>query len=277
MVSNMSNYRNDAKSALARAKAELATNDVQRLKYAALELRMVMENITYDRALAYKDEFPEAEYNTWQPRKVMAELLEIDPDADKESSLAIGIESVVGTPSQHMQNLGAEKTLSMKKIKTDYDAIGSYLHIQTIGQLKSGQKIDFTKFRNRCDDIKKYCEEILSSPVFNITMGIFATLNCEECCTPVRKRMPHGANSVEAVCRKCGAFYDVTDIGNGETEWKQQQRQLECVGPECGRPFWVGKHLIKSEFSWKCDGCHGRNTLGFGISFEKDDIPTSPS
>src|SRR5436853_576284 len=63
----MGNYRGDARKALARAKEELATKDDQRLKYAALELRMSMESITYDRALAYKDEFPEPEYDTSPP------------------------------------------------------------------------------------------------------------------------------------------------------------------------------------------------------------------
>jgi len=50
------NYRNDARNSLKRAKAELTQADDERLKYAALELRMTMEALTYDRALAYKDE-----------------------------------------------------------------------------------------------------------------------------------------------------------------------------------------------------------------------------
>ncbi len=50
------NYRNDARNSLKRAIAELAQADDERLKYAALELRMTMEALTYDRALAYKDE-----------------------------------------------------------------------------------------------------------------------------------------------------------------------------------------------------------------------------
>jgi hypothetical protein len=74
----MTDYRNDARRELARAKDELASAGDERLKYAALELRMAMESLTYDRALAYKDEFPPAEYQAWQPRKVMALLLEID-------------------------------------------------------------------------------------------------------------------------------------------------------------------------------------------------------
>ena len=51
---------------------------------------MAMEALTYDRALAYKDEFPPDEYETWQPIKVMSVLLEIDPTTDKNSSISFG-------------------------------------------------------------------------------------------------------------------------------------------------------------------------------------------
>ncbi|MFT8783380.1 hypothetical protein [Acetobacter syzygii] len=101
----MTDYRNDARRELARAKDELASVADERLKYAALELRMAMESLTYDRALAYREEFPPAEYETWQPRKVMAILLEIDPNADQESSLAFGIEPSVGVTPDVMKSL----------------------------------------------------------------------------------------------------------------------------------------------------------------------------
>ncbi len=79
----MSEYRDDARHAVDRAKAELESGDDERLKYAALELRMALESLIYDRALIYKDEFPPREYETWQPRKLLAVLLEIDENADK--------------------------------------------------------------------------------------------------------------------------------------------------------------------------------------------------
>lgn len=43
----MSDYREEARQQLARARAELASGDDERLKYAALELREAMESLTY--------------------------------------------------------------------------------------------------------------------------------------------------------------------------------------------------------------------------------------
>lgn len=45
-------YRSQGRKTLARAKAELESGNDQHLKYAALELRSVMECLTYDRTRA---------------------------------------------------------------------------------------------------------------------------------------------------------------------------------------------------------------------------------
>ena len=81
-------------------------------------------------ALAYEDEFPPAEYEAWQPRKVMAILLEIDPNADKDSSLAFGIEPALGVTPDEMQSLGTETRLKygddQAPLMTPWAAISTY-------------------------------------------------------------------------------------------------------------------------------------------------------
>jgi hypothetical protein len=84
-------FRQKARDALHRAKDEMNSASLERLKYAALELRMAMECLTYERASSYAGELPPAEYATWQPRKLMQLLLEINPRADKNSSIAFGL------------------------------------------------------------------------------------------------------------------------------------------------------------------------------------------
>ena len=97
------NYRHLARESLSRAKAELAAQDLHRLRYAALELRDAMEAVTYDRALAFKDEIPPEEYRTWQPRKLMAVLVDVDPSIGMTSTIAVGIESEYGKPAEDME------------------------------------------------------------------------------------------------------------------------------------------------------------------------------
>jgi hypothetical protein len=72
----MVDFRAEARKALNRARSELESGDDARLKYAALELRLAMEAITYDRARTYRNEMPPQEYDTWQPRKLMQLLID---------------------------------------------------------------------------------------------------------------------------------------------------------------------------------------------------------
>lgn len=257
----MTDYRNDARRELARAKDELACSDDEHLKYAALELRMAMESLTYDRALAYKDEFPSAEYETWQPRKVMAILLEIDPNADKDSSLAFGIEPSLGVTPDVMKSLGTERVLNMGTIKRHYDALGSYLHVPTIKQRKGRAKVDHVKLRARCEEIAAYLTEVLASPVWNATMGNFASLDCMKCGHPVRKRMPHGQTVVDATCFECGATYKVTDPGEGKAHFEPDQVEVKCADPECKTSIFPWRSEIKPNSGWKCEVCGGENDI----------------
>jgi len=262
------NYRSDARRYLNRCQEELQTGDHERLKYAVLELRMAMEALTYDRALAYKDEFPPTEYETWQPRKVMSVLLDIDPNADKDSSLAVGIEKEYSVPPPAMNSLGSEKVLNMSTLKKHYDALGSYLHIQSIKQVRAGKSLNFGKIRSRCEEIAAFIEAVLSSRVFNVTLGSFATLDCMKCGKPIRKRIPYGHEAVHAQCYECCASYTIVNIGDGQVKWKPEQREVECVNGNCKCKIFVWFREMEVGRCWICPNCNGVNTFALGIHYQ---------
>lgn len=263
-----SGYRQQARDLLKSAEEEIGSDDEQRLRYAALDLRMAMEALTYDRALAYKDEFPPSEYEKWQPRKVMSILLEIDPTADKDCSLAVGVEKEYGVPVPEMQSLGSEVVLSMKVLKQHYDALGSYLHLQSLKNTREGKSLNFTKFRNRCETIRDFISKVVSSPVFNITLGRFATIECMECKSPIRKRLPVGQESTEAKCHNCLASYTISDEGEGKVTWVPHQHEVECANPECNRTIVVWKNEMEIGRHWKCPACNGTNSFALWVRHE---------
>jgi hypothetical protein len=227
-----------------------------------------MEALTYDRALAYKDEFPPAEYETWQPRKVMSVLLDIDPTADKGTSLAFGEEEEYGVPAQMMRSLGSEKVLNMATLRKHYDALGSYLHVQSMKQVRAGKSLDFGKIRDRCEEIVAFVGAVLASPVFNVTLGSFATMECMKCGKPIRKRIPHGQEVMQAECYECQALYTVIDKGNNKVEWQPQYHEIECVNDDCKHKIIVWRHELKVGMHWKCPCCNGRNTFALAIRHE---------
>lgn len=132
----MIDYRSKARKYLKTANDFLATGDDDHLRYAALDLRHAVEALTYDRARAYKNELRPDESDTWQPKKLTAIILEIDPTADKDSTISFGIEETFGVPAPVMQVLGSEAVFNVGLLKKHCDALGNYLHVPTLKQMQ---------------------------------------------------------------------------------------------------------------------------------------------
>lgn len=252
-------FRSMARASLARAKAELEAGG-DRLRYAALELRFAMEAVTYDRALAFKDEIPPEEYGTWQPRKLMQVLHDIDPSIGMTSTIAVGIEETPGVaaPPEAMQVMGTDVVFTLADLKRHYDAIGSHLHMPSLEQVMSGKAADPAKLKARCEEAAGLLEKALSSRVWNSTMGMFATLDAcmrDGCGKPVRKRIPMGKDKVDVKCFECGAEYVVADQGDGKTFWEPKQTMVRCPTEGCGRrmPLWPDE--VKDGTWWRCSEC----------------------
>lgn len=263
-------YRNNAQKSLKRADEKLNAGNSEDLKYAALELRMAMEALTYDRALAYKDEFPPKEYETWQPRKVMSVLLEIEPDADQNCFIAAGVEKEYGTPAPAMTPLGWDKALSMNVLRKHYDALGSYLHVQSMKQVRVGKVLNVDKIHSRCKEISNLIRNVLSSPIFNITLGCITTLHCFECKRPIHKRIPDRQDEVQVECFGCSASYTIIDMKNGKVEWRPNYHNVKCANNECKYKAELWKHDLAIGKRWTCPECKGHNAFVLALQYSPE-------
>jgi len=260
------NFRQRAREALARAKEEMASGSDARLHYAALELRMAIECVTYERARSYEKELPPTEYDTWQPSKLMKELLEIDPDADASATFSFGIEDVPGEHAKEMKALGAEKVFNLAAIKGSYDALGSYLHQPTLKHLNKGGH-DLRKARLKFVCIADQLDEVLSSPIFNIKFGNFTSFQCmnDDCGRQIRKRIPRGAESVIAECFDCKAQHEITVGGNGQCVARPLVQDVKCANPSCEHALKLFKHELRPGTHWTCTGCGTRSEIGLAV------------
>jgi len=85
-ISQTNNFRHAAGVRLAQAKAERQSTDDERFKYTALELRLAIEGVTYDRAMGYKAAISPTELGTWQPKKLMQLLIDIEAPCRSDMS-----------------------------------------------------------------------------------------------------------------------------------------------------------------------------------------------
>jgi len=260
------NFREKARSSLTKANNELASQDASRLKYVALELRMAIEAITYDRAQAYKDEIPPDEYKTWQPRKLMQLLLDIDPDTDKNSGIGIGLEKTPGVPAEETTYLGTENVFNFKSIKDHYDALGSFLHMPTLKQFDENKAHDSSKLRARCEKIIEALEAALSSPVFNITIGSFSEIPCMRCDAKVRRRLALSGDDAVAKCFKCGAEYKITGTHSSKPGmWEALYEEIDCPTIDCDSKIRIWKDKVKEGSQLTCEHCEESFYIGYGV------------
>lgn len=260
------NFRQRAREAVQRAKTELGSGSDERLPYAALELRMAIECVTYERAKSYEEELPPQDYDVWQPGKLMKLLLELEPLADASGTVSFGLEDEPGVPAKKMNSLGSEKVFNMKDIKGSYDALGSFLHQPTLRQLTNGGH-DWQKLRSRCDKLVVKLEAVLTSPVFNVNFGTFTTFKClnEDCGQTVRKRLPGGKSDISTVCFECGAEHVVTADPNGSFTVRPLLQDVPCANAQCAHTFKLFKHQIQDGARWACPACGTQYMIGLAV------------
>ncbi len=229
-----------------------------------------MEAITYDRAQAYRSELPPEALSTWQPRRLLAYLTEIDPKANLPATIAIGIEHVPGVapPDEEMVLIGTDNVLSTKTLKKHYDAIGGHLHMPTMAQVEAGKVQDNARLRKRLEGIILEIELVLASEVQNVVAGPVTTLeHCirNGCGERVSRLLPFSPSSVEARCSACGALYEVTYDGKAQPTWTPKGYSHPCPTPDCAgvAHFWPDE--LKPGTRWRCDACNSEFQMFLGV------------
>lgn len=258
------NYRQRAKLHLEEARANLDIDDPVRLRSSALALRMVIEALTYERVSLYKDDMP-PNHDTWQPRKLMAALLQIDPHADQSSALWFGIEPSPGEQPEKMNFLGTEQVIGQETIKKHYDALGSYLHVPTIKQLAEGKEHDLNKLRERCHSILEDLEKILDSRVWNVRLGTTASIDCFECEKVIRRRFVKGQGERIVECFNCDATYTLSENNTGQGVWEARTTKVNCSAEGCDQEFDVWEKKVKLGAGLACPKCKKNYRICLGM------------
>ncbi|WKD48218.1 hypothetical protein [Microbulbifer spongiae] len=263
-------YRDIAKTYLKSAEKELSTGDDSRLKFAALELRMTLEALTYERAQLYKKELTEKQIKIWQPRKLLTTLIDIDPFVDSSPTISFGIEGEDGSPPEEMKLLGKETVISLKDIKNYYDRLSSYLHTPTIEQGMLKENSSPQRIRYRCEEIVSIMKDVVSSPIFNVDLRDKASLNCYECGSEIVRTIPPSSNELQVKClqENCLASYIVKKLPDRQAHWEPMYDELPCSNPNCDEKQLTWKREFALGVNWNCKKCRGHNRVSLGITFE---------
>lgn len=259
------NYRSLARQAVDRSQALLDAGADDQLRHAALELRLAMEALTYDRAQAYSKELPLEALSTWQPQRLMDALLEIDPTADTTSTIRVGEEPAPGIAPESMITLGTDTVFGLRDLKKHYHAAGSFLHMPSMQQVEDGRVWDPNQVRPRLQALANALATSLGSKIWNANFGVFSNFDCFRCNKPIHKRVPNGDARLIAKCIHCNAAHEGSRCEDGTMAWVAQTRDVKCPTKDCDHDIRLFLDEIKPGTHWSCAQCHKSFRIDYGI------------
>jgi hypothetical protein len=256
--------RQEARECLARAKTVLAQNQIATTRHACLELRQAIEYLAYQQLEPYLNEVPDDAMRKWTPREVIAQMLEVDPQADKTSTIAMGIEDVPGEPSKDMKVLGEDRRFTLRWANRSHNALGNFLHAPTLHQLETGNVPDHSTMREKAEEIAAVIEHTLATPIFNVNFGNFYHISCV-CGRNFKRRAGSFTPEAGIVCPdvNCRTIWDLASEDGDEVRFKR--RQTEYVCPGCNEKRYLMSQQVKAGAIIVCD-CGARTEIALTLS-----------
>jgi hypothetical protein len=264
---------------LKRAKALLATGDEPSLRYAALELRICMELITYEKLRDYSSMIPEAVLEKWQPPQAVKALLEFEPHADQSYVLAFGRQSAPGVPAETMTILGEHKSLNYKWLRKHYNKIGNALHAEA----KPKTTLKAADRREYLEAVIADLEPVVASHLHGTPIRRVFTCRCERCDDLVVVNVETAERTGKAKCFKpgCEAEYNVKIAEDKRTcKFLLIQATFTCI--KCEAPIFLPPHELAEDRSFTCRTCNTLHTIVgknwvYEAKVEVEDAPDTQS
>jgi predicted RNA-binding Zn-ribbon protein involved in translation (DUF1610 family) len=252
-------YRYLAKQRLAKATDLLNSRDEENLTYACLELRKCIEALSYELLMGYLSEVPLKVLETWQPDKVMRELLRIDPSADQTSRLRMREEGRDGAPDGKWREVGEDRRLKAAWATKVYHQLGSFLHVPTIKQARVDVLLDTEAVRQRVEPVRAELAYVLDATIWNANFSVSATIACSECEAPIKRRSSVLEKGEPVECGNCGQLFDAERQSDDRYFFVPHSYSWTCKA--CDEPRSIVQSKAKVGADVSCPKCGDHATL----------------
>jgi hypothetical protein len=261
---------------IARIEALLEAEDAHGLTYAALEARLALEAVCYDRLRVRHAYISQAQLKKWQPAAVVNQLMEeVDPHVAETYTLSISRNpmSESGDPDeQEYLEVGTAIGFEPKKIKSLWNALSNLaLHVRVPENSKDMIRIygNQSNIRDKVleavEELKRLSKSTLDSKGF----GVETSFNCS--CGTLNKRRSDFLVVGQAVCclnPDCMYDWIVEKISETECNFVCNSIELNCES--CGGNILLPKRALakmtfNQQMSCSCSHCGQKNFWGFGL------------
>jgi hypothetical protein len=252
----------DRRACLDRTKALLASGDNAALRYAALELRLCIEDITYDKLCAYAKRLPSNVLSRWQPPQAMAALLELEKGADQDYTLYVARESSPGIRSGPYTLIGQHRSLKLVWLRSAYHLLGNVLHAPHLGERRPRKYDDPARLRVRLDSIAQQLEPIVEGTLTS-TMDQVVEFTCQLCGRKVVANSEAARRRKRVVClhTDCQVEHDVREDENRDLWFTVSQDEPTYTCKGCARVTAFPRRRIVLGAQFACPTCGHRHEV----------------
>jgi predicted RNA-binding Zn-ribbon protein involved in translation (DUF1610 family) len=246
--------------AIFRAKKHIEDFSLENLRYAALELRMVIEMLTYEKLLAASDLLPPSLVKTWQPPQAIKMLKEFQQFADESFEISIAkmqpdqslVNAVEDLKNLDWISVGEHHALSHSWLSKNYHKLGKLLHAPSLAEKQS---IDLENWSKDINTIKDDLERAVNSHIKNIIERGGLVFDCPECNKKIVRNLEALKRGESAFCSNanCNAEYKLASDEDGKETVTLVSVSFQCIG--CQNVNVIGRYKLKSGFKFSCMNC----------------------
>lgn len=218
----------------------------QSLTYAALESRLTLEYLCYERFRLYFSYLSESDLKNWQPKHIIKQISdEVDDNVSKEFSISISDEKIDGRLPETKEEfesikytpLGNQSELKLNKLHKLWNGVSNVaLHIPVPSISSDSINIygDKDKIRKKVSEVVEFLSNMKGNLLVGGSFGEEYSFNCFVCDTKIKR-------PVSAL---------------------QQKTALSCINPKCQESYVIQKdnndefEVIRSVIKFTCLGCN---------------------
>lgn len=256
-----------------RAAELLSDEEEANLKYAALELRMAIEEIVYEKLKLYAPRLPAEVVDKWQPPQAVRALLEFEPRATSDKIVRFSREATADSPAGEWKTLGSHRSFKLPWLRRAYHLLGSLLHApapKSAAKFKSPAR--HPSIRQELRDILAEVEAVAASQM-DSSLARVVTFECAACDAPVICNEDGARRSGRAVCLdpSCGAHHAAEFRLDGSVVFHLIATEFDCM--KCDGKIPVENRKLSLNFRFRCQRCgswHSVVEAQWGYALEAD-------
>ena len=229
------------------------------LRHVALELRLCLEAVVYEKLWAHRKRLPLAVARKWQPPQAFKAFIQVEPDGGRSKSVSIALEQEPGVPAGPARHVGTDHRPDSRWLSKVYNKLGALVHAPSPFSDKSPES---------AERIEVFLREVLEAlrpfvaSGFTSTLAQVVSLNCC-CCDSVVTANAEGARrNREMVCLnpECEVRYVlVGEEEDGTLQWKANVPDAPCVS--CGASIEIVQAKLSSGSLVTCSSCSAEHEV----------------